>query len=257
MDFWTTVAIICGIICTPLALFGAYVGIKQLIIWRREKKEKEREAREEKAHRKYVEKTLEELSRRQQGVPLYADGLAEMPGTRRLGLLARGLKAMDEGKYDDAIALFRECLGAGVEESQKTALLILIGNCFFTTDRLDEAIGSYKEAEKVARFAKDNERLANLLATLGLIYHKNKDELKPALEYYRKSSDVYRKIGNPMGEAIELGNMGVVYETQGDLEKALGYYQQALRIFEAIGARLSVAQVKHYISILQRTSSGQ
>jgi len=213
----------------PFALFGAYVGIKQLVQWRKEAREKRRDKEE-------IENRFEELRHDIRGIASYLDGLAEMPERKRLELVRDGLRAMRDFKYDDAITHFRECLGVGATQSQKIALLILIGNCFLSTSRLNEAEEHYGEAEVAARESNDKEGLSAILGNMGNVY-RIKGELDKALDNYQKALGIDREIGHREGEAITLGNMGIVYGIKGDLDKALGHYQQALGIHGEISHR--------------------
>ncbi|MBM4463898.1 MAG: hypothetical protein FJ012_11350 [Chloroflexi bacterium] len=49
------------------------------------------------------------------------------------------------------------------------------------------------------------------------------------------------------GEARDLGNMGEVYRIQGELDKALEHHQQALKVFEDMGAKLEAGKAKAHI----------
>jgi hypothetical protein len=48
----------------------------------------------------------------------------------------------------------------------------------------------------------------------------------------------------------------MVYQMKGELDKALDYYQQALDIFEAIGAKLHVEHTKRNIEAIRAQISG-
>ncbi|GAI96510.1 unnamed protein product, partial [marine sediment metagenome] len=66
-----------------------------------------------------------------------------------------------------------------------------------------------------------------------------------------------REIGRREGEANQLGNIGNVYRESGELDKALDYYQQALEIFEEIGAAVGIRIAKGNISNLKKVISAQ
>ena len=115
-----------------------------------------------------IKSILDTLDKKVDGIAIYKDGLAAMPEKRRRSLLSTGLEAMRDYKYNEAINYFRECLGSGTKQSEKVALLILIGNCFLSTGRREEAQGSYKEAEKIAREDNNNEGLSAALGNIGI-----------------------------------------------------------------------------------------
>ena len=231
MDTGTIIGIIFGVICTPPAIFGVYIGIRQIVQWRKDAKASGD-----------IRNTLESLSKKVDGIAVYMDGLPEMADRKRRALLNSGLKSMQAYKYDDAIGFFRECLGSSIKQSEKVALLILIGNCFSSVSRLPEAEGSYKEAEEIAKEVNDKEGLATALNALGTVY-KKMGELDKALEHHQQALMIHKKIGNQGGEACALGNIGIVYKTKGELDKALEHHQQALMICRDMGDREGEASV--------------
>lgn len=59
-----------------------------------------------------------------------------------------------------------------------------------------------------------------------------------------------REIGNKEGEAQALGNIGLIYDTKGDIDKALDFLNQALAIFKEIGAQREIEIVERNIKRL-------
>ncbi len=235
---------------------------------------------------------LEDFSKKVDGISLYIDGLPEIREKKRQDSLRSGLKSMQNYKYDEAIGFFRECLGAEAAQSQKAALLILIGNCFLPQSRLKEAEVHYKEAEVIAKKSNDKEGLASVLGNIGVVYGKigeagkalehlqialkihrdignregeandlcnignvysMKGELENALEHYQIALKIHRDIGNREGEASQLGNIGNVYRKRGESGKALEHYQIALKMFKEIGAAEDIERTRKNISKLKRS----
>jgi tetratricopeptide (TPR) repeat protein len=58
---------------------------------------------------------------------------------------------------------------------------------------------------------------------------------------------IKREIGYKQGEANSLGNIGLIYEAKGDLDQALKYLNEALKIFEEIGMTVQIEQTKRNI----------
>ncbi|MFM6269102.1 MAG: tetratricopeptide repeat protein, partial [Dolichospermum sp.] len=56
-------------------------------------------------------------------------------------------------------------------------------------------------------------------------------------DYYNQALPIYRAVGARRGEATALNNIGFVYDALGEKQKALDYYNQALPILRAVGAR--------------------
>ena len=80
-------------------------------------------------------------------------------------------------------------------------------------------------------------------AALGNIglIYQEKGKLDKALEYHKKSLGLKKEIGNKLGEATSLGNIGLVYQAKGDLGKALEYHNQALKLHKEVDYKKGVA----------------
>jgi class 3 adenylate cyclase len=69
----------------------------------------------------------------------------------------------------------------------------------------------------------------------------NLSDYAKALEYYQKALAINEELGNKPGIAINLGNIGNVYNHLSDYAKALEYFEKALSINEELGNKLGVA----------------
>ncbi|AKG23306.1 CHAT domain-containing protein [Calothrix sp. 336/3] len=61
-------------------------------------------------------------------------------------------------------------------------------------------------------------------------------EKQEALKYYNQALPLYRAVGDRGGEANTLSNIGSVYDDLGEKQEALKFYNQALPLFRAVGA---------------------
>jgi tetratricopeptide (TPR) repeat protein len=59
-------------------------------------------------------------------------------------------------------------------------------------------------------------------------------------------------MGNRLGQANQLGNLGNVFALRGMADKALEYYREALKLFEEIGAESQVRKTKRLIGQLEK-----
>jgi tetratricopeptide (TPR) repeat protein len=66
-------------------------------------------------------------------------------------------------------------------------------------------------------------------------------ELEKALEYYEQALKLHEELGRKEGMAANYGNMGLVYWIKGELEKALEYYERALELDEELGRKEGMA----------------
>ena len=69
---------------------------------------------------------------------------------------------------------------------------------------------------------------------LGNVY-QDWGQYAKAVEYYEKSLQIFKKIGNVKGEGQSLGNLGNVYRGWGQYPKAVEYYEKSLQIFKKVG----------------------
>jgi len=69
----------------------------------------------------------------------------------------------------------------------------------------------------------------------------NRGDYTQTLDYYTRALDIYEQIGEQIGIAGALANVGTVYDIQGDYPKALDYYIRNLEINEQIGNQIGTA----------------
>jgi serine phosphatase RsbU (regulator of sigma subunit)/TPR repeat protein len=75
---------------------------------------------------------------------------------------------------------------------------------------------------------------AMVLNNLGIISQESGDN-KKALEYYDKSMEMQKKVGNKKGVAAALNNIGLVYDDYGNFSKAKLYFEESLKIRMELG----------------------
>ena len=66
-------------------------------------------------------------------------------------------------------------------------------------------------------------------------------EIEQAMDYYEKSLKISEEIGDKMGIAVVLNNMGLIFKASGDFNKTLDYYTKSLKIKEEIGDKEAIA----------------
>jgi tetratricopeptide (TPR) repeat protein len=78
-----------------------------------------------------------------------------------------------------------------------------------------------------------------------------KDENEAALESYRQALDLFRAVGSRLGEANTLQAIGDVQQFKKENEAALESYRQALDLFRAVGDRLGEANTLKAIGFMK------
>ncbi|QFS48567.1 tetratricopeptide repeat protein [Nostoc sphaeroides] len=62
-------------------------------------------------------------------------------------------------------------------------------------------------------------------------------QYQQAIEFYQQSLEISREIGDRNGEGSSLGNLGIAYNSLGEYQRAIEFHQQSLEIFREIGDR--------------------
>jgi len=78
-------------------------------------------------------------------------------------------------------------------------------------------------------------------------------EYDKALQYHNQALTIYQKLGNQVGEAANLANIGIVHRSYGENNKALQYYNQALTIDQKLGNQAGEAANLTNIGIVHRS----
>jgi CHAT domain-containing protein/Tfp pilus assembly protein PilF len=78
-------------------------------------------------------------------------------------------------------------------------------------------------------------------------------EMQKALDKYNEALPIRRAIGDRRGEASTLNNIGVAYGALGETRKALEKYSEALPIFRAVGDRRGEADILHNVGAVYRS----
>ena len=78
----------------------------------------------------------------------------------------------------------------------------------------------------------------------------SRGDLGKAEEYYRKSLAINEALDKKEGIASQYGNLGVIYETRGDLDKAREAWEKSKSLFLAIGADPMVKKIQGWIDSL-------
>jgi serine phosphatase RsbU (regulator of sigma subunit)/tetratricopeptide (TPR) repeat protein len=80
--------------------------------------------------------------------------------------------------------------------------------------------------------------------------YKTKGDIDIALKYYHQSLKIHQEIGDKPGTATSLNNIGFVYRSQGNVYLALEYYQKALSIQEELNDHEGMASLFNNIGII-------
>ncbi len=153
------------------------------------------------------------------------------------------------GKYEKALGLaevaLKEC------RSRKNHLLgtdavIEIAHSFWRLGEFDKSLRIISENDKFFTKIKQQKnselkyKEAIVLRLQGVVYH-SKGELNKAQKLYKRSLDMWEKIGDKKEISIVMNNLGVLFKTKGELHKALEYYENSSKLYYEIGNKDDMA----------------
>ncbi len=147
--------------------------------------------------------------------------------------------------YDEASNICRQILDGGSASPEERGLTYqMLGLISFYRDGdpdsslkyFEEGFNAYAEGD--LRF-----RMAQMQMNIGNIYGV-KGEHARSREYWEKSLEINRSIGNIEQEASLLGNFGIYYYDMLDFDKSIESYQKALSIFTSLGNKKSFGLVQ-------------
>jgi len=101
-----------------------------------------------------------------------------------------------------------------------------LGISYIAIGELKLALEHMKRAESLTS---NKERLMYIYGWIGLIYH-GMGNLDDALLYHSRSLSLARDLGDRRMQAANLNNIAGIYEKKGELDKALDYYEESLRL---------------------------
>lgn len=85
-------------------------------------------------------------------------------------------------------------------------------------------------AQGNSQISQEAEAFRLLIEGENLRHQGTRESLQQALEKYQQALSLFRSTGNRRGEALLLGSIGRVYESIGQPQRALDFYQQTLPI---------------------------
>jgi CHAT domain-containing protein/Tfp pilus assembly protein PilF len=159
---------------------------------------------------------------------------------------------MVDGKFDEALKLLEERKEKSPSEKERNVIQILAAATHYLWAKALKKKSDYINA--IAHYEAAYE--------IDIIYRRNKSAVdlnnigflydvlgqkQKALEYYEKALPILREVGNRSGEAATLNNIGRVYDALDQKQKALEYYEKSLPILREVGDRSGEATILNNI----------
>ena len=182
------------------------------------------------------------------GVAWEIDGVLYSDNEKVVEALAKIPQLMNKYKYKEAVRIIEETRLLTMSPKDRMIFSGIAGNCYLSLCDFKKTKSYYMDLLKLSeredlRTVYSLDTIFARSASLGNmgIVFQSQGKLKEALEHHQKALDIHREIGRKEGVASNLGNMGIVYRIQGKPKEALEYYQKALDIHREIGSKEGVA----------------
>jgi signal transduction histidine kinase len=104
-----------------------------------------------------------------------------------------------------------------------------LGSHYYYAGELELSTEYFKKCIPLAKILEDKELLADTYVYIGVNYDESGHK-QIGLENYLKGARLYSEIGNEIGYGLAQHNIGVVYQTQKQFDKALESYHESLAI---------------------------
>ncbi len=133
-----------------------------------------------------------------------------------------------------------------------------LGNAYYSLGQYKQAIKCYTQHLEIAYGIGDRSGQGGSSGGLGLAYD-SLGEYEQAIDYHKQWLEIKRGIGNRLGEGNSLFNLALalVSQSASNRDQALGLWQQARDIYEAIGVEYWAKRCDEEMQKLQRRQRRQ
>ena len=192
---------------------------------------------------------------RKKAIEAYLDPSLEVSDgkrKRRLGIFYYnlGYTSMLNSEYASALEYLFQA--AELAKTEKFKILLLnveniIGGVYFRTEKFDDAIRHFKEAQRIALDEGRPDMLGVFYNNMALIF-RERNEPDSALAYLQSAYTVAEKLGDKIGMCHNLGNRAVLLAEKEQYEAALGLNHRLLGLAQELGRPNSEATAWDNIS---------
>jgi len=124
-----------------------------------------------------------------------------------------------------------------------------IGLIYWQWNKNDLALEMLLRSKDIFEEKKNYVELGKIYNNIGRLYHQDFHDTTKALEYYQKSLKIREEIGNQLGMAVVLANIGSIYGDSQQYEKAFEYFYRSLSISRMIGYKEGILLGTFYSGI--------
>lgn len=203
-------------------------------------------------NRGIVEKNLGNFNAALENFDVASDIAAENNVQDQLAssLTNRAIVYFSSGDYNKAAENYQLAMDIYkvLNDSTRYAVLTMnLGLVYWQWNKNDLALKMLLEAKDVLEQTNKSVELAKLYNNLGRLYSQDLGDNNKALEYYQRSLEMRELIGNQVGIAIVLANMGRIYSDMKTYDKAVDHLKRSQNISKMIGYKEGEALAYYYL----------
>jgi tetratricopeptide (TPR) repeat protein len=178
----------------------------------------------------------EELSAKT-GVTFYLDGVPYSDDAEVVKCIGRITELFEQEKTGEALTEIERCRTLMMGPKERMTFSLVAGNCYYILGYLNKAENYYEDLLRISE-RRDllaiykNEMLAAKANASGRmgLIYSDKGDLDKAIKYLEEALKIDRETGHRQGEASQLSNVALICRNKGELETALKYLAEALKI---------------------------
>ena len=139
-----------------------------------------------------------------------------------------GVAYRNQGALDKALEYYLSSLGIYTDLENNEGIATTrnnIGTIYSLKKDYGQAMKYFEEAFDIFTLMGDQERIVGAMNNLGNL-HSDLQLYEQALKYYSQASQLYEKAGKTYSDPLT--NIGNIYYRQGNLQRAVEYYERAL-----------------------------
>jgi tetratricopeptide (TPR) repeat protein len=203
----------------------------------------------------YLYVVQSKLNTEPNGATYWLDGIPKSDDQQLKALMLEALSNAQAENYSTAVDKFETILRlCTVSPTHKIAILINLGNAYRSLGKYEIALKNYSAVLDLTQKVSERSALEGRASALGNLglILRLKGNLDDALKYLEDALKIHKEIGYRQGEALTLGNIGNILLNKGQHDNALKYYQEAVKIFRDVGYRQGEANQLTNIGVILR-----
>ena len=162
-------------------------------------------------------------------------------------------KAKKEQIKPDELAAERLVEHVLEAEGKNAFVDAFVNECFEALSNLGLLDTAIGLSERVLKVVKDGSEEESAVVGNLGLIYRTRGELDKAEQMHRRALEIDEKLGLLKGMASDYGNLGLIYRTRGELDKAEQMLRKTLEIFEKLGLPEGMASAYGNLGLIYKT----